>query len=101
MAKESYIMQMGIYTVKKNKVKEVVPAVKAFVKTVNKSEHGVLMYTAFQKKTKPHEFIHLMAFKNKKALLAHTKSAHVKKFMEVVYPSMTSEPVFIDLTKLL
>ena len=101
MKKDGRIIKMAVYSVRKDKLKVVVPAVKEFVKTVNKKERGTLMYTAFQKKGAPHEFIHIMVFKDKKSERLHKKSKHNRKFVDVIYPNCSSEPVFVDLTKLL
>src|SRR5271155_3523399 len=102
MPKSNHIIKMATYKVKENRLKVVLPAVKEFVKTVNKKERGkTLMYSAFQKKGSPHEFVHLMIFKDKKAEKAHSKSAHAKKFVEMLYPNTNGEPVFIDLSRLL
>lgn len=101
MSKDVYVVKMVVYSVKKNKLKTVLPAVKEFVKTVNKKEKGTLMYVAYQKKDRPHEFVHIMVFKDKKAEKTHSKSQHAKKFVEVLYPNTMGEPVFIDLKKLL
>ncbi len=102
MAKSKQIIKMAVYSVKKNRLKVVLPATKEFVKNVNRKERGrTLMYTAFQKKGNPSEIVHLMVFKDRKAEKAHHKSAHAKKFVEIVYPNANGEPVFIDLAKLL
>lgn len=101
MPKDGRIIKMAVYTVKKDKLKVVLPAVKEFVKTVNREEPGTLMYTAFQKKEAPHELVHIMMFKNKRSERLHSKSKHARKFVDVIYPNCSREPVFIDLTKLL
>lgn len=97
---EEVISRLAVYTVKKNKVKSVARAVKEFVNDVNRKERGTLMYVAFQKKNSPSEFIHFMVFKNKKAEKMHTKTKHVKKFVDIIYPNSSKEPVFIDLNSL-
>ncbi len=100
MAKGRQIIKMAVYTVKKNKLKVVEPAVRKFVRTVNKEEPGTILYSAYQKKGKPEEFVHLMVFKDKKAEKHHSKTAHVRKFIDVMYPNASKEPVFIDLSDL-
>ncbi len=102
MRKDNHIIKMAIYKVRKDKLKIVLPAVKEFVKAVNKKERGrTLMYSAFQKKGAPHELVHIMIFKDKKAEKAHKKSPHARKFVELISPNSTSEPVFIDMNRLL
>ena len=101
MAKDTRIIQMAVYSVRKDRLKVVLPAVKKFVKTVNKKEPGTIVYVAYQKKDRPHEFVHFMVFKNKRAKELHKRSRHVKKFVDVIYPNATSEPTFVDLNKLL
>lgn len=101
MANGGHVIKMAVYKIKRNRLRVVLPAVKEFVESVNRKEKGrTLMYSAFQKRGTPHELVHFMIFKNRKAEKQHSKSEHARKFVDVIYPNSSSEPVFIDLTRL-
>ncbi len=99
MKEERIISKMAIYTIKKNKVKSVAGAMKELIDEVHEKEPGTITYLIFQKKNKPHEFVHFMVFKNKHAEKLHKKTKHMKRFLDIVYPNSLREPVFIDLNK--
>lgn len=99
MKEEKVISRLAIYTIKKNKVRYVSNATREFIDQVHDKEPGIVMYRVFQNKKKPHEFIHFMVFKNRKAEKLHKSAKHVKRLVDIIYPNSSREPVFIDLNK--
>ncbi len=87
------------YRVNKDKLKDVIKAVKEFVNEVRKNEPGTIRYDAYQLKDKM-SFIHFMSFKDSKDENIHRKTRHVKKFVSILYPNCEEEPEFIDIKEL-
>ena len=94
------ISVMARYRVKKDRVKDIIKAVKEFVKDVEKKEKGTLSYMAFQLAKNPGDFVHFMNFEDKKAEAIHRKSGYVKKFVSVLYSSCERKPIFTNLNRI-
>ncbi len=91
------IYQTGAYQVKPSAVGKVKQAIKEFVRYVEASEPGSLMYLAWQEKKDPTRFLHLFIFKDEAAQAHHGKSEAVRRFESVYSPELAGgEVVFTD-----
>ncbi len=90
------IYVMARYRVKKGKIEEIKKAIIDFVDAIRKNEPGTLFYDSFQEEDSL-SFVHFMSFKDEKAREFHTNTAHVKKFVGILYPECEEEPVFTEL----
>ncbi len=91
------ISVMVRYRIKKEKIKDILKAIKKFVKNIEKRERGTLLYKVFRIEKKSNEFVHFMIFEDAKAEEIHKKSEYVKKFVSILYPLCEKKPVFVKL----
>ena len=75
------------YQVKADKLNEVKIIVSNFVELVKNNEPKTLRYEAFQEKTNPNEFIHLMSFKDESAEEFHRNTEY--RGITIKYPNTT------------
>ena|SRR3989344_7931785 len=84
------------YKVRNDKLEVVKSAINEFVNSIKKNEPDTLVYESFQMPDKI-SFIHFMSFRDKDAEEKHRNTAHVKKFVELLYPNCDKEPEFTKL----
>jgi quinol monooxygenase YgiN len=87
------------YSVKPESVENVKQAVQELVDAVGKNEPGILRYEAYVE----HDgvsFVHTMTFKDEESNTIHRTADHTDRFVEALYPSCKSLPVYSDLTLL-
>ena len=85
------------YRVKKGREEEAREIVGEFVAQVKVREKGTLLYQAFHEIDNERNFFHLMTFKDGFSQEVHSKSPHVKKLADQLYPLCEGEPEFVGL----
>ena len=74
-------------------------ATEQLVEAIRKNEPGTLRYEAYAE----HDgvsFLHTMTFKDEESNTLHRTAEHTDRFVETLYPSCKSLPVYSDLTLL-
>ncbi len=84
------------YEVKPEHVETIKRAISEFIAGIQASEPNTF-YEAFQQVAKPTAFTHFMIFNDIDAKTQHQDAPHTKKFVDILYPACTLEPVFTDL----
>lgn len=82
------------FRVKEGHVQEAEQLIGQFVEHVKLHEPGTLSYQSFQFNHDIQEFVHLMCFTGEDADERHKRSAHIKKFVDELYPICEQEPRF-------
>jgi len=90
------IRQLAHYEVKPESLGKCLAAINEFVAYVKRAEPGTLRYEVWQQKEHPTRFTHLFIFRDAAADRAHSESAEVKKFAEVLYPECLQPVEFVD-----
>jgi quinol monooxygenase YgiN len=85
------------YKVKEDKADEARDAIVEFVDAVKTNEPTTLVYQVFQDNVEPLTLFHFMIFEDEYAQTLHRKSSYVKKFVDLIYPLCSEEPVFTGL----
>jgi quinol monooxygenase YgiN len=94
------IIRLARYQVRKESIAAAEAATRAFVDEVTRKEGGTARYEAFQDKSEPGRFTHLMAFRTPSAEEYHRKTAWHKAFLATITPLCASPPAYEDLVKL-
>ena len=87
---------MARYTVRRARVAAIRRAVGDLVAAVARGEPDTLVYEVFQEPDGI-SFVHLMAFRSRRAERRHAASRHVGRFTRLLLPSCTQRPVFTRL----
>ena len=90
------IFQIAEYEVKADAVEKVKHAVQKFIHDVETNEPGTLLYSAWQKQSRPTQFTHFFVFEDEAAKAAHSRSQAVKQFESVYRPELVGSVIFTD-----
>jgi quinol monooxygenase YgiN len=83
------------YRVEKGGVETARKAISEFIAMVRMNEAGTLSYDAFQ--VDETGFVHFMTFRNAQAEQIHSSADYTNKFVDVLYPLCTEQPVFSEI----
>ena len=89
------ISKIAKFKVKQEHLDECLEAIREFVNAVKHHESDTLYYESFQEPDGV-SFTHIMSFKDEEAEKYHRNTAHVNKFVNILYPNCEQKPVFID-----
>ena len=92
------IQRIVTYTVDAETIDVVRAAIDAFVAGIRAHEPATVAYHAYEYLDDEAEFVHTMTFADEAARQFHTTTAHVQRFVEVLYPLCIEPPVFRDIT---
>jgi len=90
------IIQTATYHVRPEEVDTCLTAMREFVAHVSRTETGTLRYQVFQQKDDPTRFMHFIVFEDEPARDAHSKSAAVSRFTDVLNPRCVEPVVFTE-----
>lgn len=92
------IQRIVTYRVEAHAVDVVAAAIDEFVAGIRAHEPGTIAYHAYRYDDDGTEFVHTMTFADEEARHFHTTTAHVTRFVEILYPLCVEPPVFRDIT---
>ncbi len=90
------IRQIAHYEVEPDALARCRAALDEFVAYVRAHEPGTLRYDVWQERGRPTRFVHISIFRDEAAHRAHSASAEVKKFADVLYPNCFAPVEFVD-----
>ena len=93
------ISKIAKFKVKQEHLDECLEAIREFVNAVKHHEQDTLYYESFQESDGV-SFTHIMSFKDEAAENLHKNTAHVNKFVNLLYPNCEQKPVFIDVIQI-
>ena len=83
------------YQVKKEKLNDVIQAVREFVEAVHDQEPETV-YTAYRAGP-GWDFVHFMAFPDEEAEILHQSAPYTLKLTDILSPACEQEPVYTEL----
>jgi quinol monooxygenase YgiN len=87
---------IATYRIKPATIATVQASIKDFVAAIRKHEPGTLRYYSFQNEADSCAFTHVMAFQDGAAEKRHEATAHLKVFVEKLYPCCETPPTFAE-----
>ena len=73
-------------------------AIQEFVDAVRANEPDTLLYASLQANENPTRFLHYFIFRDEKARELHSSSEAVKRFTNILYPSLVAPVEFTEYT---
>lgn len=92
------IVKIAEYTIQEAALDNVLIAIAEFVKEIHAHEPETF-YEAYRRQDTL-EFIHLMKFPDSNSERAHQQASYTKRFVDILYPVCTKQPMFTDLQEL-
>jgi quinol monooxygenase YgiN len=83
------------YTVKEERAAAAEKEIAAFVDAVKRNEP----YTSYEVyREGPGSYVHIIGFRSESSEAVHSKAPYTNRFVDFLYPSCVSEPVFTELS---
>ncbi len=92
------IAKLARFTVRPEEVETCTAAIERFVMAVRAQEPGTRLYTSYRLPDGV-SFVHVMEFADADAEALHRQSAHVREFVEVLYPRCVTPPEFTEMRR--
>ena len=88
------------YQLKPDKLEEISPVIKTFIKAAQADVKHVAHYSGYQYANDPTKFIHLMVFTDVQNEKSHQQANYTKIFVKALYPNCQIQPVFQEISEI-